>query len=103
MKPTRRLLLVLPFASAACTAAHAVPPPAPEPPPVVRVASVETGEAPPIHAVGTLAGKAEVKLSFKNGGTVEHLLVAPQHHRDPLPGSAGGGGRAEGRARLRPR
>jgi RND family efflux transporter MFP subunit len=70
------LLLFLALTALACTSAEAAAPPASaSPPPVVRVAPVETANAPPVRAVGTLAGKSEMRLSFKNGGTVEHLLV----------------------------
>ncbi len=36
--------------------------------------------SPPVHAVGLSSGKEEIRLSFKNGGTVESLRVEAGAH-----------------------
>ncbi len=59
----------------ACTEPRAVAQTIASPPPLVRVADVVAGDAPPVRAVGTVAGKAEVRLSFRNGGTIDQLRV----------------------------
>jgi multidrug efflux system membrane fusion protein len=47
----------------------------------VRVAPVARQTySPPVHAVGISSGKEEIKLSFKNGGTVESLRVEAGAH-----------------------
>lgn len=52
------------------------PPPAPLPPVAVRSEPIEwLRRSRPVHAVGTLSGKEQIKLSFKTGGIVERLLV----------------------------
>jgi multidrug efflux system membrane fusion protein len=68
------LLVSAGFVVSACAEPRAAATQA-EPPPLVRAAKVEPGRAPPIHAVGSLVGKEEVRLSFKNGGKIDRVLV----------------------------
>jgi multidrug efflux system membrane fusion protein len=71
------LLLIAPaLALSACAEPRAAAQTSPAAlPALVRTAPIEVGNAPPVRAVGMLAGKGEIRLSFKNGGTVERLRV----------------------------
>jgi multidrug efflux system membrane fusion protein len=71
----RTAIVLLPLLFTACKAA--APPPAEPPAPVpIRTAVVERARrAPAIRATGLLAGKEEVRLSFKVGGIVQRVLV----------------------------
>jgi len=63
-----------------CDQANAVSP-AESPAQPVRLALVaHQSFSPPVHAVGLSSGKEEIRLSFKNGGTVESLRVEAGAH-----------------------
>ncbi len=63
-----------------CERAQAVSP-AESPAQPVRVAQVaHQSFSPPVHAIGLSSGKEEIRLSFKNGGTVESLRVEAGAH-----------------------
>jgi multidrug efflux system membrane fusion protein len=63
-----------------CSEAKAIVP-AEVPAQPVRLAPVSHQSfSPPVHAVGLSSGKEEIRLSFKNGGTVESLRVEAGTH-----------------------
>lgn len=72
-----RLLIwmLLSAIAAGCRASAAPVPSAPAPVPVRVAPIVRERRAAPVRAVGTLAGKEEVRLSFKVGGIVERITV----------------------------
>jgi RND family efflux transporter MFP subunit len=64
--------LLVALAAAACTAAPDVSPP---PPPLVRAHRVTSASGREIELRGQLAPRSRVRLSFKQGGVVESVLV----------------------------
>jgi multidrug efflux system membrane fusion protein len=63
-----------------CSEAKAVSPVAPVAQPVRLAPVAHQTFSPPVRAVGLSSGKEEIKLSFKNGGTVEALRVEAGAH-----------------------
>ena len=70
MNPLAPLFLAL--AAAACTAAPDVSPP---PPPLVRAYRVSAASGGELELRGQLAPRSRVRLSFKQGGVIEAILV----------------------------
>lgn len=63
-----------------CEQAKAVSPVEPPAQPVRLAPVTHQSFSPPVHAVGLSSGKEEVRLSFKNGGTIESLRVEAGAH-----------------------